>query len=567
MPQNSFIPDAFPLTLRLIKLKTKTMSKGFYDIPLAVNEPILSYAPGTEERAANQAAYDQMWSEQIEIPMVINGKKITTGNLKRVIPPHDHSHNVGSYHYGTSEHVHQAIESALAAKEQWENMGWANRAAIFLKAADLLAGPYRQKINASTMISQGKNVFQAEIDAACEFIDFLRFNVQYMGEIYSDQPESGEGVWNRVDYRPLEGFTFAITPFNFTAIAGNLNASMALMGNTVVWKPSLNQIYSAKVVMDVFEEAGVPPGVINMVFTDPKETADIVFAHPDFAGLHFTGSTSVFKNIWKTIGTNIEKYRTYPRIVGETGGKDFVVAHKSSNPKQVATALIRGAFEYQGQKCSAASRAYIPSNLWEEVKSFMLTDLNAIKMGTPRDYTNFVNAVIHESSFDKLASFIDQAKEDKGVEIVAGGNYDKSKGWFIEPTVLKVEDPKYTTMETELFGPVLTIYVYDSEKFEETLELVDSTSEYALTGAVFSADRYALEFATHKLRNAAGNFYINDKPTGAVVGQQPFGGARASGTNDKAGSAQNLLRWCSPRLLKETLVTPEDFRYPFLAED
>lgn len=543
------------------------MSKGFYDIPLAVNEPILSYAPGTEERAANQAAYDQMWSEQIEIPMVINGKKITTGNLKRVIPPHDHSHNVGSYHYGTSEHVHQAIESALAAKEQWENMGWANRAAIFLKAADLLAGPYRQKINASTMISQGKNVFQAEIDAACEFIDFLRFNVQYMGEIYSDQPESGEGVWNRVDYRPLEGFTFAITPFNFTAIAGNLNASMALMGNTVVWKPSLNQIYSAKVVMDVFEEAGVPPGVINMVFTDPKETADIVFAHPDFAGLHFTGSTSVFKNIWKTIGTNIEKYRTYPRIVGETGGKDFVVAHKSSNPKQVATALIRGAFEYQGQKCSAASRAYIPSNLWEEVKSFMLTDLNAIKMGTPRDYTNFVNAVIHEGSFDKLASFIDQAKEDKGVEIVAGGNYDKSKGWFIEPTVLKVEDPKYTTMETELFGPVLTIYVYDSEKFEETLELVDSTSEYALTGAVFSADRYALEFATHKLRNAAGNFYINDKPTGAVVGQQPFGGARASGTNDKAGSAQNLLRWCSPRLLKETLVTPEDFRYPFLAED
>ena len=543
------------------------MSKGFYDIPLAVNEPILSYAPGTEERAANQAAYDQMWSEQIEIPMVINGKKIITGNLKRVIPPHDHSHNVGSYHYGTSEHVHQAIESALAAKEQWENMGWANRAAIFLKAADLLAGPYRQKINASTMISQGKNVFQAEIDAACEFIDFLRFNVQYMGEIYSDQPESGEGVWNRVDYRPLEGFTFAITPFNFTAIAGNLNASMALMGNTVVWKPSLNQIYSAKVVMDVFEEAGVPPGVINMVFTDPKETADIVFAHPDFAGLHFTGSTSVFKNIWKTIGANIEKYRTYPRIVGETGGKDFVVAHKSSNPKQVATALIRGAFEYQGQKCSAASRAYIPSNLWEEVKSFMLTDLNAIKMGTPRDYTNFVNAVIHESSFDKLASFIDQAKEDKGVEIVAGGNYDKSKGWFIEPTVLKVEDPKYTTMETELFGPVLTIYVYDSEKFEETLELVDSTSEYALTGAVFSADRYALEFATHKLRNAAGNFYINDKPTGAVVGQQPFGGARASGTNDKAGSAQNLLRWCSPRLLKETLVTPEDFRYPFLAED
>ena len=567
MPQNSFIPDAFPLTLMLIKLKTKTMSKGFYDIPLAVNEPILSYAPGTEERAANQAAYDQMWSEQIEIPMVINGKKIITGNLKRVIPPHDHSHNVGSYHYGTSEHVHQAIESALAAKEQWENMGWANRAAIFLKAADLLAGPYRQKINASTMISQGKNVFQAEIDAACEFIDFLRFNVQYMGEIYSDQPESGEGVWNRVDYRPLEGFTFAITPFNFTAIAGNLNASMALMGNTVVWKPSLNQIYSAKVVMDVFEEAGVPPGVINMVFTDPKETADIVFAHPDFAGLHFTGSTSVFKNIWKTIGANIEKYRTYPRIVGETGGKDFVVAHKSSNPKQVATALIRGAFEYQGQKCSAASRAYIPSNLWEEVKSFMLTDLNAIKMGTPRDYTNFVNAVIHESSFDKLASFIDQAKEDKGVEIVAGGNYDKSKGWFIEPTVLKVEDPKYTTMETELFGPVLTIYVYDSEKFEETLELVDSTSEYALTGAVFSADRYALEFATHKLRNAAGNFYINDKPTGAVVGQQPFGGARASGTNDKAGSAQNLLRWCSPRLLKETLVTPEDFRYPFLAED
>lgn len=543
------------------------MNKGFYNVPLAMNEPVLSYAPGSSERQALQSAYDQMWNEVIEIPMVINGEKVSTGSLHRVIPPHDHQHNVGSYHMGDASHVHKAIDAALSAKADWENMSWENRSAIFLKAADLLAGPYRAKINAATMIAQGKNAFQAEIDAACEMIDFLRFNVNYVTEIYAEQPESGDGMWNRLDYRPLEGFTFAITPFNFTAIAGNLTTCMAMMGNTVVWKPSLSQIYSAKVLMDVFEEAGLPAGVINMIFTDPAETADIVFSHPDFAGLHFTGSTHVFKDIWKTIGTNIHKYKTYPRIVGETGGKDFVIAHKSADPAQVAVGLLRGAFEYQGQKCSAASRAYIPSNIWEEVKSKLLADMSTLKMGTPRDFTNFINAVIHEGSFDKLASYLEQAKKDEGVEIIAGGNCDKSVGYFVEPTVIVVQDPKYTTMCTELFGPVLTIYVYDAEKYEETLELVNNTSEYALTGAIFSKDRYAVELGANKLKDAAGNFYINDKPTGAVVGQQPFGGARASGTNDKAGSMLNLLRWVSPRTIKETFVTPTDYRYPFLQED
>lgn len=545
------------------------MAKGYYDIPIAFNEPINSYAPGSPEREELQVTYDKMWNEVIDIPMVINGERISTGNTSRVIPPHDHGHNVGSFHLGTSEHVHQAISAALGAKEAWENLPWEQRAAIFLKAADLLAGPYRAKINAATMINQGKNAFQAEIDSACEMIDFLRYNVQYMAEIYAQQPESSPGVWNRSEYRALEGFTFAITPFNFTAIAGNLSTSMAMMGNTVVWKPSMNQAYSAKVLMDVFEEAGVPDGVINMIFTDPQETADIVFSHREFAGLHYTGSTTVFNDIWKTVGSNIGSgvYRGYPRIVGETGGKDFVLAHPSADALQVATGLVRGSFEFQGQKCSAASRAYVPQSLWPEVKAKLIDDINSFSMGSPRDFTNYINAVIHEGSFDKLASFIDQAKQDDKAEIIAGGGYDKSKGWFIEPTVIVAQDPKYVTMCEELFGPVLTIFVYEDDDYDATVKLVDETSIYALTGAIFCNDRYVTADTANKLRNAAGNFYINDKPTGAVVGQQPFGGSRASGTNDKAGSMLNLLRWVSPRTIKETMVTPSDYRYPFLGED
>lgn len=543
------------------------MSKGYYDIPLAVNEPVNSYAPGTPERESLQKAYDQLWNQKLDIPMVINGKNVTTGNTQRVISPQDHQHDLGSYHLGTAEHVHQAIDAALAAKEGWEAMPWEHRAAIFLKAAELIAGPYRDRINAATMIGQGKNAMQAEIDAACEMIDFLRFNVQYMAELYSQQPESSEGIWNRTEYRALEGFTFAITPFNFTAIAGNLPTSMAMLGNTVVWKPSYSQMYSAHVLMEIFTEAGVPAGVINMIATDPQETADIVFGHKDFAGLHYTGSTSVFKNIWKTIGNNIDKYKTYPRIVGETGGKDFILAHPSADAKEVSTAMIRGAFEYQGQKCSAASRAYVPSNLWEEVKNDMLAEMKTIKMGTPRDFTNFVNAVIHEGSFNKLASFIDAAKADADAEIIAGGNYDNSVGYFVEPTVIVAKDPKYTTMCEELFGPVLTVYVYDADDYDATVDLVDNTSIYGLTGAIFCKDKAVVADTAHRLRNAAGNFYINDKPTGAVVGQQPFGGGRASGTNDKAGSLLNLLRWVSPRTVKETFVSPKDYRYAFLGKD
>lgn len=545
------------------------MEKGFYKVPTAVNEPIKSYAPGSAERAEVQATYDKMWGTSLDIPMVINGEEVRTGKTMRVLPPHDHQHDVGSFYFGEAQHVHDAIKAALDAKEAWEAMSWANRSAIFLKAADLVAGPYRARINAATMIQQSKTIFQAEIDSACELADFLRFNVQYATEIYQEQPytHSHATIWNRVDYRPLEGFTFAITPFNFTAIAGNLPASMAMMGNTVVWKPSLSQIYSATLLMEIFEEAGIPPGVINMIITDPQETADIVFSHPDFSGLHYTGSTTVFQDIWKTIGTNISKYRTYPRIVGETGGKDFVMVHHSSKPQQVVTALIRGAFEFQGQKCSAASRAYIPSSMWEEVKEGLVNTMAELKMGSPRDFENFITAVIHEGSFDKLAKYIDQAKADANAEIIAGGSYDKSKGYFIEPTVIVANDPKYVTMEEELFGPVLSIYVYPADEYEATLKLVDETSPYALTGALFSEDRYALELGERMLRNAAGNFYINDKPTGAVVGQQPFGGARASGTNDKAGSKQNLYRWVSPRLIKETLITPEHYGYPFLAKD
>ncbi len=541
------------------------MGKGFFQVPTAINEPIKSYAPGTPEREAVLKQYKAYYNSTVEVPMYIGSKEVKTGNTRPMSPPHDHKHIVGHYHTADKVHVTEAIETALKAREAWADLVWEQRAAIFLKAAELIAGPYRAKINASTMMAQSKTVHQAEIDAACEFIDFLRFNVEYMTQIYEEQPDSAEGIWNRVEYRPLEGFIYAITPFNFTAIAGNLPASAAMMGNVVVWKPSDSQIFSAKVIVDIFKEAGLPDGVINVIYGDPVMITDTVLASPDFAGLHFTGSTHVFKELWKQIGNNIHTYKTYPKIVGETGGKDFIIAHKSAKPEQVATAIVRGSFEFQGQKCSAASRVYLPKSKAKETLALVKKDVESFNPpGSPEDLSNFVTAVIHEGSFDKLASYIDQAKKDENAEILAGGNYDKSKGYFIEPTVIVTTDPKYTTMETELFGPIVTIYVYDDKDWSETLKLVDSTSEYALTGAVLSTDRYAIDEATKALENCAGNFYINDKPTGAVVGQQPFGGARASGTNDKAGSAQNLLRWVSPRLIKETFVTPEDYRYPFL---
>lgn len=544
------------------------MLKGFFNVPTPVNEPVKSYAPGSPERKELQEKLAELRAAQVDVPMYIGSEEVRTGQTRPLSPPHDHQHVLGYFHEGDASHVEQAINAALGAKAAWENLEWEQRAAIFLKAADLLAGPYRSKINAATMLGQSKNAMQAEIDSACEFIDFLRFNVKYMTEIYSQQPPISEnGVWNRVEQRPLEGFVFALTPFNFTAIAGNLPTSAAMMGNTVVWKPAYTQIYSANVLMEVFREAGVPDGVINLIYVDGPTVGEIIFKHPDFAGIHFTGSTGVFQHIWKTIGENIKLYKSYPRIVGETGGKDFVLAHKSADAKAVAVGLVRGAFEFQGQKCSAASRAYIPSNLWEDVKKYMREDLASLKMGGTEDFTNFINAVIDEKAFDKIAKYIDNAKAAEGVEIIAGGNYDKTKGYFIEPTVILTQDPMYTTMCEEIFGPVLTIYVYNAEHFETVLELVDQTSPYALTGAVFSQDRYAIELATQKLRNAAGNFYINDKPTGAVVGQQPFGGARASGTNDKAGSMINLLRWVSPRTIKETFVSPKDYRYPFLGKD
>jgi 1-pyrroline-5-carboxylate dehydrogenase len=540
------------------------MGKGFFKVPKAINEPVLSYAPGSAERENVLKTYKSMYNSSIEVPMYINGKNIKTGQTQRMSPPHDHQHVVGIYHTANKSHVELAIATALEARKTWSQMPWEQRAGIFLKAAELIAGPYRAKINAATMMAQSKTVHQAEIDAACEFIDFLRFNVQFMTQIYNDQPQSTNATWNRIEYRPLEGFTYAVTPFNFTAIAGNLPACMALMGNVVVWKPSDSQIYSAKVIMDVFEDAGVPAGVINVVFGDPVMITDTVLSSPNFSGLHFTGSTFIFKELWKQIGVNIHNYKTYPRIVGETGGKDFILAHQSADPKQVATGIVRGAFEFQGQKCSAASRAYLPKSLWADIKAHLLEDLKSIKMGGPEDLSNFVTAVIHEDAFDKITGYIENAKKNPAVEIIAGGGYDKSKGYFIEPTVIVSKDAKYETMCKELFGPVITIFIYEDKAFEETLKLIDQTSEYALTGAVFSTDRYAANLATRELENSAGNFYINDKPTGAVVGQQPFGGARASGTNDKAGSAQNLLRWVSPRMIKETFVSPDDYRYPFL---
>ncbi|MDC6365972.1 MULTISPECIES: L-glutamate gamma-semialdehyde dehydrogenase [Flavobacteriaceae] len=541
------------------------MGKGFFQVPSVFNEPVKSYAPGTPEREEVLEQYNTYYNGNIEVPLYIGSSEIKTGNTKPMSPPHEHKHVVGKYHLAEKKHVEEAISNCLESRTAWANLPWEQRAAIFLKAAELIAGPYRAKINAATMMAQSKTIHQAEIDAACEFIDFLRFNVEFMSQIYAEQPESSEGIWNRVEYRPLEGFIYAITPFNFTAIAGNLPASAAMMGNVVIWKPSDSQVFSAKVIIDVFKEAGLPDGVINVVFGDPVMITETVLASPDFSGLHFTGSTFVFKELWKQIGTNIHTYKTYPRIVGETGGKDFIIAHPSAKPKQVATAITRGAFELQGQKCSAASRVYLPKSIANEVLDLVKTDIASFnKPGSPADMSNFITAVIHEGSFDKLAKYIDQAKKDDGVEIIAGGGYDKSVGYFIEPTVILTQDPKYTTMYTELFGPVVTVYVYEDEDWTATLELVDGTSEYALTGAVLSTDRYAIEEATKALQNCAGNFYVNDKPTGAVVGQQPFGGARASGTNDKAGSAQNLLRWVSPRLIKETFVSPENYRYPFL---
>ncbi|MBK8670027.1 MAG: L-glutamate gamma-semialdehyde dehydrogenase [Saprospiraceae bacterium] len=543
------------------------MSNAIFKVPVAVNEPVLSYAPNSPERKNVKEALKDLKSKQVDIPMFIGGKKVFTDHKKEIHPPHELNHTLGRYSQGDASHVKLAIDAALKAKRQWEDMPWQDRAAIFLKAADLLAGPYRAKMNAATMLGQSKNIYQSEIDAVCEMADFFRFNVQYMTEMYAQQPESVKGIWNKLEYRPLEGFIFALTPFNFTSIAGNLCGAPAMLGNTVVWKPAETQIYSAAVIMEIYEEAGLPPGVINLIYVDGPTAGEIIFNHPDFAGIHFTGSTGVFQRIWKTIGENISKYKTYPRLVGETGGKDFVIAHPSADAKEVAVALSRGAFEFQGQKCSAASRAYIPASLWDQVSAYLKSDLADFKMGSPEDFRNFINAVIDEKAFDKITSFIASAKNDPNVEMVAGGAYDKSKGFFIEPTVLRVTSPQYVTMCEELFGPVLTIFVYEDSQYEETLDLVDQTGPYALTGAIFSKDRYALKVGMDKLRNAAGNFYINDKPTGAVVGQQPFGGGRASGTNDKAGSILNLFRWVSARTVKENFVPPMDYRYPFLLEE
>lgn len=539
------------------------MSNAVFNPPVAINEPILSYAPGTPEREELRKTVAAFRAQQMDIPMFINGKEVRTGKAVSMHPPYDHKHNLGQFHMGGATHVKDAINAALGARQAWADLPWEQRASVFLKAAELAAGPYRQKLNAATMLAQSKNPFQAEIDAACEYIDFLRFNVEFMRKIYSEQPESSDGIWNRLEYRPLEGFIFAITPFNFTAIAGNLCAAPAMMGNTIVWKPAETQIYSAQVIMELFKEAGLPDGVINLVYVDGPTTGEVVFNHRDFAGIHFTGSTGVFRHIWKTIGNNIDKYRSYPRIVGETGGKDFVMVHPSANVDQVSTALVRGSFEFQGQKCSAASRAYIPQSMWEELKSKVVETTDSLKMGTTEDFSNFINAVIDQKSFNKISKFIDEAKAADDAEIIAGGEYDDSIGYFVRPTIIATSNPKYTTMCEEIFGPVLTIYVYEDDQFEETLKLVDNTSEYALTGSIFARGREHINVALHALRNAAGNFYVNDKPTGAVVGQQPFGGARGSGTNDKAGAPINLMRWTSMRTIKETFVTPTSYEYPF----
>ncbi|MCY4781485.1 L-glutamate gamma-semialdehyde dehydrogenase [Sphingobacterium sp. UT-1RO-CII-1] len=541
------------------------MLKGFFNVPVPSNEPVYSYAAGTKERELLQAAIKEARGKEADIPMYIGGQEVRTDNKGKMSPPHDHQHTLGYYHKGEKTHVTAAIDAALAAKPKWEALAWEQRAAIFLKAAELASTKYRYKLNAATMLAQSKNPYQAEIDSACEFTDFLRFNVAYMTEIYRQQPPANsKGVWNRVEQRPLEGFVFALTPFNFTAIAGNLPSCVAMMGNVVVWKPSNAQIYSAHVLMEIFQEAGLPDGVINLIYVSGPDAGDVIFKHPEFSGIHFTGSTGVFQDIWKTIGEQIHNYKTYPRIVGETGGKDFILAHPSADLDVLNTALVRGAFEYQGQKCSAASRAYVPKSLWNALKAKMEKDISSFKIGGTEDFSNFINAVIDEKSFDKITSYIERAKESADAEVVIGGDYDKTKGYFIHPTVIVAKKHDYETMSEELFGPVLTIYVYEDEKWEETLKMVDTTSIYALTGSIISQCRYAIDEATHALRNAAGNFYINDKCTGAVVGQQPFGGARGSGTNDKAGSMINLLRWVSPRTIKETFNPDTDYRYPFL---
>ncbi len=543
------------------------MSKGIFKLPETKNEPVLSYAPGTKERKELQQTLAELNKGGLDLPMIIDGKEVRTNNLFDIRPPHNHQHLLGHYHQGDQSHVQMAIDAALKAKPAWEAMGWESRAAIFLKAAELIAGPYRSKFNAVTMIGQSKNAFQSEIDAVCETIDFFKFNVRNMQELYAMQPNSAPGIWNRTVWRPLEGFVFALTPFNFTSIAANLGGAPALMGNTIVWKPSKNAVYSAHLIMEVLMEAGLPDGVINLVYVGGREAADVIYNHRDFAGLHFTGSTAVFNSMWKTISNNMEKYKAYPRIVGETGGKDYVFADKTANAKQVATALTRGAFEYQGQKCSAASRAYIPSNLWDDVKKYLADDLAKIKTGVPEDFTNFVNAVIDEEAFEKLSKAIDDAKASPDAEVILGGNYDKSEGYYIYPTVILAKKPDYITMREELFGPILTIYVYEPDKLDETMDILDTTTDYALTGAIFSSDRANIEYMTKRLTHTAGNFYINDKPTGAVVDQQPFGGGRASGTNDKAGSIFNLLRWVSPQTIKENFVPPTDYIYPNFLED
>lgn len=540
------------------------MNNAFFEVPVPINEPVKDYTNGSQEKKELINTLNEMKNKVIDIPMIIDGKEITTNNKIKITAPHDHSLHIGNFYEGNKSHVKLAIDAATKAKKEWASMPWQSRASIFLKAAELLAGPYRSKINASTMLGQSKNVYQAEIDAACEFIDFLNFNASYMEEIYKNQPESSTGMWNRLDYRPLEGFVFAISPFNFTSIAGNLCASPALMGNTVIWKPAYSQIYSAKVIMDLFKEAGLPDGVINIIYVDGPDAGDIIFKHKDFAGLHFTGSTGVFKHLWKEIGENIDHYNSYPRVVGETGGKDFIVAHKSANSKEVSTAIIRGCFEFQGQKCSAPSRIYLPKSLWSSIKKELIDEIKTIKVGQPDDFSNFMNAVIDERAFNKIVSYIEGGKKDGDLELIAGGNYDSSKGYFIDPTVFVTSNPKNKLMVEEVFGPVTCIYVYEDKEFEKTLKLVDETSPYALTGAIFASEQIAIDKAKNTLEYSAGNFYINDKPTGAVVGQQPFGGGRASGTNDKAGSYLNLLRWVSPRTIKEVYNTPRNYRYPFL---
>ncbi len=542
------------------------MNLGYFSYPIPKNEPVLDYAPGSPEKAALKKTLQELKSVKADIPMYIGGSEVRTGKKIAIRPPHETAHVLGEFHMGDASHISQAIDAALAAREQWAAMTWETRASIFLKAADLMATKYRYHMNGTTMLGQSKNVYQAEIDSACELIDFLRFNVHYLSEIYKQQPISGAGVHNRLEFRPLEGFVLAVTPFNFTAISGNLPTSAAMCGNVVVWKPANTQVYGAQMIMRILIEAGLPDGVINLVYVEGPELGRICFAHRDFAGVHFTGSTGVFNSMWQSIGTNMKNYRSYPRIVGETGGKDFIVAHKSANSDVVATAILRGAFEYQGQKCSAASRGYIPSNIADAVKAKLSADIASFKMGSVEDFSNFINAVIDEKSFDKIAGYIDNVKKSTSASILAGGNYDKSKGYFIQPTIIETTDPSYVTMCEEIFGPVFTLFIYDSEKFEEVLSLVDQTSPYALTGSILATDRAAIELATNRLRNAAGNFYINDKPTGAVVGQQPFGGARASGTNDKAGSILNLYRWLSARTIKETFNPPTDYRYPFLKE-